>query len=159
MQIVVLRRHFLSPIGGKNASRIDCQAVAGLDARNTCTDRGSGAWCKSRYNARSFATPCGCSCTTPPGGYCATPPAHVRLGSDGEGVSYNDCDHVDLVRLRSDVRLRSLLCDFPPGGRVRLGSLMESMGRMQNIIKRGLMLIAVAGLVQSRACTDRLSGA
>ena len=55
---------------------------------------------------KDFATPFGCS--------CATRLAHVRLGSDGEGAHYSDYDHVDIVRLRSDVRLRSLLCDSPP---------------------------------------------
>ena len=83
------------------------------------------------------------------------------------------CDSVRMVKeYLTTIAIMSILCDSarmcdsarscatsPPGGRVRLGSLMESMGRMQNIIKRGLMLIAVAGLVQSRACTDRLSGA
>ena len=38
----------------------------------------------------------------------------VRLRSDGEGVHFSDYDHVDILRLRSDVRLRSLLCDSPP---------------------------------------------
>ena len=85
---------------------------------------------------KDFATPFGCS--------CATRLAHVRLGSLMSDSARMVKEYLTAIVIMSILRDSARMCDSarscatppPPGGRVRLGSMMESMGRMLNIIKR-----------------------